>query len=103
MAKTSTKRQDISVKEQAEAFLQLTPEKQAKELGNLPYAVQVKVRESIESERGVRHVNGRLEFSKTELKAQIARLKEKRDSYAEREVVLNERIAELEEELSNRE
>lgn len=102
MAKTSTKRQDISVKEQAEAFLQLTPAQQAKELGNLPYAVQMLVRESIESERGVRHVNGRLEFTTKELKAQIERLKTKKASYAEREVALDERIAELEEELSNR-
>lgn len=102
MAKT-TKNKDISVKEQAEAFLQLTPEKQAKELGNLPYAVQMLVREKIEGERGIRHVNGRLEFTTKELKEQINRLTEKRDSYAERKVVLDERIAELEEELSNRE
>lgn len=97
-----TKNKDISVKEQAEAFLQLTPAQQAKELGNLPYAVQMLVRESIESARGVRHVNGRLEFTTKELKAQIERLKTKKASYAEREVALDGRIAELEEELSNR-
>ena len=91
-----------SVKEQAKAFLELSPAKKAEAITSLLYAVQMEVREIVEKARGVRHVNGKLEFSIEELKAQIKRLEEKKESFAEREVVLTARINELNEELSTR-
>jgi hypothetical protein len=66
-------------------------------------ATQLLAREMVTTrERGFRHVNGRIELSKTRLADEIARLKAKRDEYATRAQIINSKIAEYEAEYAER-
>lgn len=73
-----------------------------KELAEMAPAVQTKVREILEGNRGFRRVNGKIEFSKEALVAHIARLEEKSEMYDERKKALKGRISELQADLADR-
>jgi uncharacterized pyridoxamine 5'-phosphate oxidase family protein len=64
----------------------------------LPLEVQAVVHDMRNEARGVRRVNGKLEFNKKGLKAEIERLEEKSEMYEERQkaikVIIKERKAE---------
>lgn len=71
-------------------------------LAELPAPVQAKVREVLEARRGFRRVNGKVEFSKEALEAQIARLKTKREDTEAKLSLIDARVAELEDEFAER-
>jgi len=92
-----------TLRQQAEAFAAL-PKKERKAVWpTLPKEVKLLGRELVTSRnRGFRHVNGRIEFSKKRLAEEIARLKEKRDAYASRGKIISSKIAEYEAEYAER-
>lgn len=92
----------LSVKEQALEFANLPKADRREAYKDLPYDVQMEARRIIESKRGVRHVNGRLELTDTELKKQIDHLTEKKENFISGVEVLDKKIAEYEQELAGR-
>lgn len=95
------------IKAQAEAFCDKAKayRKSAEgltELAEMAPAVQSKVREILEGNRGFRRVNGKMEFSKEALVAHIARLEEKAEMYDERKKAIKGRISELKADLADR-
>lgn len=95
------------IKAQAEAFCAnprsyRKSEEGVKEFSSLAAPVQAKAREILEGRRGFRRVNGSIELSKEAIVAHIARLKAKRDDMEARLPLIDARVAELEDELSER-
>lgn len=99
---TKKKQEEQSVKEQAKAFAKLPKAERRKLYQTLPYEVQMEARRLVEQGRGIRHVNGKLEFTTQALKERIERLKAKRQKWSEGIPKLDALIAEHEEELADR-
>lgn len=72
------------------------------EFAGLPSDVQQAVHDLRNEARGMRRVNGKIEFTKKGLKAEIGRLEEKFEMYDERKKALKSRIAELKAEYAER-
>lgn len=68
----------------------------------LPVDVQQEVHDLRNGVRGYRRVNGKLEFTKAGLKAEIERLEEKSEMYDERKKAIKVIIAELQADYSER-
>lgn len=95
------------IKAQAEAYCEQPKSYRKSEEGQaefnaLPLPVQAKAREILEGRRGFRRVNGKIEFSKEALEAEIARLEEKEAMYDERKSAIKKLIKERKEELAER-
>lgn len=95
-------KQELSIKEQAQAFAKLPKAERREKYKTLPYEVQMEARRIIEAKRGVMHVNGKLTFTTPELKRQIEHLKNKVANYKEAVPVLESKIEAYEEELAER-
>lgn len=92
-----------TVRQQAEAFAALPKSERKAKFNTLPDDVRALARELVTSRnRGFRHVNGRIELSQEFLANEITRLREKRDSYEERAKIINVKIAEFEQEYTER-
>lgn len=100
MEKTEIKAQAEAYCEQPKSYRRSQEGQEA--LAALPAPVQAKVREILEGRRGFRRVNGEIELSKPALKAEIARLKEKRADTEAKLPLLDAKIAARETEYDER-
>ena len=100
LTKSEIKAQAVAYCDKAKAYRK-SDEGQA-ELAAMAPAVQTKVREILEGNRGFRRVNGKIEMTKEALVANIARLEEKAEMFDERKKAVKGRISELKDELAER-
>lgn len=100
MNKAEIKAQAEAFVAQGKAFFKSAEGREA--FAALPFEVQTEVHELRNAARGVRRVNGKLEFSKKGLKAEIARLEEKQEMYLERSKAIKGIIAERKAEYAER-